>query len=82
MNQNVATHASDEQLGKTAIPDGKSSSTSVYATGAFWERLWRTSGSSSSPCSSSRTSSTAINQESARRPKRSSHSTMAVARAS
>jgi hypothetical protein len=29
---------------KTAIPDDKSSSTSVYATGAFWERLWRTSG--------------------------------------
>ena len=44
MNQTIAAKNSESVTDKTAFPDGMSSSTSVYTTGAFWERLWRKSG--------------------------------------
>ena len=59
-----------------------SSSTSVYTTPAFWERLWRTAASNPFSASSSRTSCTAISRRSARRLTHSSPSTTAGARGS
>jgi hypothetical protein len=44
MNQTIAAQTSRQVMDKTTIPDGKPSSTSVYSTGAFWERLWPMSG--------------------------------------
>ena len=44
MNQIVAAHAGERATGKSAIPDGTSPFTNMFSTGAFWERLWRTSG--------------------------------------
>jgi len=44
MNQSITAQTGEHVTDKTAIPDGMSSSRSVYTTGAFWERLWRMSG--------------------------------------
>jgi hypothetical protein len=44
MNPNAATPARERVPGESGTPGGTSASTSVYATGVFWERLWRTSG--------------------------------------
>src|SRR5215813_14630960 len=44
MNQTIVAQTSEQVAYKTAIPDGITSSTCAYHTGAFWERLWRTSG--------------------------------------
>lgn len=44
MTQSPAAHSGERVAGKAAGPDGAPSSGSVYATGAFWERLWRTAG--------------------------------------
>ena len=44
MNQTIATQTSRQIMDKTTIPDGKPSFRSAYATGPFWERLWRMSG--------------------------------------
>src|SRR5882762_3049249 len=44
MNQSITAQTGEHVTDKSAIPDGMSSSTSVYTTGAFWERLWRMSG--------------------------------------
>ena len=44
MNQTTAAQAGEQVSDEIAIPDAMTSSTSVYTTSAFWERLWRMSG--------------------------------------
>ena len=40
MNQSATGRSGERATGKVASPDGASSSTSVYASGAFWEGVW------------------------------------------